>query len=377
MNIIRGATVIFLFFGFASGTPIGPNNKLERDLTEEIHVAADKEIQDIVDQGVQDFEIGKRVFVFKQKMDISDKAHGTMVTPVYNKGLSSESYAIIYSPWKGSPETVQSKRPFLFNHDLASSISSCEDSFVRRDKPHPRTQKFELLHELAHIKNGDLDGDSYQNVRLKSNLSMMKLINIVGAAACLLFAWKSNSMPKTKCMVVAGIGFLANALKNNIYYHGFLANRRNQEFMADASACTLLYKNDPKPIVHWILDMSFERDYRTWEGKTDNPAENIGSTHPTHWERIELSFNILRNSGIVWTDQLYREIQNELDDDEHREAKLIYLNKMNQVFLMIQNKNPIPRAHQKEKYKKFFLKGVLEGYMPGALYQQIIKWKKR
>lgn len=378
MHNIVICSIASLFFNCVDGMPMGPKSNSKTHWSKKFNfISADKEIQDIVDQGVKDLAIDRPVVAFKQQMAISDEAIGTGVELMYHAPTNSDVYVISYSPWKGSPETIQNKRPFLFNHDLAGTTSSCEDSYVRRDKPHSGAQKFGIYHELAHIKNGDCDDDSYQKARLRGNLGRMKLVSIVGAAVCLLFAWRSNSTPKTKCMVAAGIGFLAHALRSNIYYHRFLANCRNQEFMADELACrALLHKNDPKPIVHWILDWSFERDYRGWEGKTDNPAENIGSTHPTHFERIQLFVDALKYSGIVWTRQLYDEIQKELDEDEHKAEKLVYLNQLHHMLLAGQNKNPIPLAWQKAKYKKFLQRDVLDGYLRGSVYEQVVQWKK-
>jgi hypothetical protein len=368
--------LVSLFFGFANNAQVGSNSK--HHWSKKFNFTpADKEIRDIVYQAYHDFQIDKPVFAFKQEMRKSDEANGTMVTSMYHVPTSSDAYVIAYSPWEGSPEKIQIKRPFLLNQDLADTIGLSEDSYVRRDKPHPGAQKFAIYHELAHAKNGDLDEGSYVNESLESNLFMMKLINVIGAAACLLVAWKSNSAPKAKCMAIAGIGFITNALYKDTYYRGFLAMCRTKEFMADGLACRMLiYKNDPKPIVHWIMDMSFKRDYRSWEGKTDNPAENIGSTHPTDFERIELCFTILQQSGIVWTEQLYKEIEEELDEDEFKKEKLVYLNRMHQIFLMKQNRNLIPLSHQKEKFRKFIRASVLEGYTPAALYHQVVKWQK-
>lgn len=343
-------------------------------------INADKEAQEIVAQGVQDFEIDKPVAIFKQEMSKSDEASVAEVILAYHKPSETDCYVITYPPWKGIPLIGPStpKSPFLFNQDLASTVDHPKDPLIRREAMHPQIMKFSIYHELSHVKNGDCKEDSYQNNAIKSKLITIKAIKVLGGAASLLFAWKSNSTPQTKLMVATGIASISYALINNIYYYGIMAYRRHEELHADYLACNMLLgKKDPKPIVHWIIDLSFARDYTTYNGKTDNPEENIGSTHPTNLERIDLSFEELKNSGLRWNDELYEEIKKELEAEEFSAEKLVYLNQIHQSLLIWQNRNPFPLFWQKEKHKKTLSKSVAEGYIPGSEFARVVKWKKR
>jgi hypothetical protein len=353
----------------------------EADLSKKLtFVPADKEIKEIVDQGVFDFEVDKPAIAFKHEIKAGERAIVTSIEPMNHKKTGQDFYVIKYSPYKDGAMANQKpirKQLFLFNQDLAVNAASLDQPIASYESVHVQAKKFEIYHELAHAKNGDLDKDSYLNDQIKSARIDQKVILCLGGLASALFAWKSSSAPKTKCMIIAGIATASLALVNRLYY-GIMAYHQHKELMADALACgVLIVKRDPKPIIHRIIEMSLDRDYKTWDGKTDNSAENMGSTHPTELERINLCFAQLRNSGFIWTHELYEEIKKELEEDEYSALKLIYLDELYQSFLILQNRNPFALSWQKEKYKKNLARSVLEGYFPGSEFARVVKWKKR
>jgi len=385
MNNIGRILLVWLLFGCAPIEPMcqcGMQNSLVPFGMKLGLVDPDKEIREIVDQGAREFGIKKPIFVFKDEAGQYDSSVGTCVDLLSKEGRFPEAYLIKHSPWKGmlpiDNNQFARKAPFLMNQDMADLSFPLEPSFNGYGLRHPGAEKFILYHELAHVKNGDCEFMEFRDRPFRLRKLRDGIIQFLGAGACALLAFYSNYSDKAKLMAGAGAALLSYTVRKNFYYNYELIDRKRREYMADGLACqVLLAKNERKPIVHWFLDLNVDRHYRVFGGWTDDSAENIGSTHPTNFERAILCIEALRNCGLPWTYELYEEIKKELEGDTYKEEKLLYLNELHKILLASQNRNVVPLSCQKAKYKKWYLRNVLKGSFRGSDYQQVIRWNKR
>jgi Zn-dependent protease with chaperone function len=326
---------------------------------------ADKNIEEIVRQGVRDHGIKNKVIVLK-----SEHENGS---PASAEKLSDpDAYLVRYRPWwlKVTFQKEREQSKFAFRPDL---LPDMQESIATISEPikedvHPQTTKLVLLHELAHIKHGDCDRKSIEESRDTfrgyTSLALMPL--------CLLAAWKwGPSWANLLKINAASLLVVSGALY--CYNRYLLSQSRKTERAADDAAYKVLLKNnDIKPIVHWILDRQLFLHARVPFSPALLENETHPTTHPSTQERINLAIKAILESKIRWTHELYRAILDELKDDPQKNYKIKYLNILHRRLLDAQGMKFYSAGSIENK--KLYQNAVLTGEKPAYTYLNVKKW---